>query len=173
MSDDIISTAKQIWRKFSRGKGYRDAFVASNLSTNVAAQIVGMREERGWRQVELAERSGMAQARISVLEDPNYDKFTISTLKRIASAFDVALVIRFVPFSELLNWVVNITPRDLAPIDFSRDRLDEHETRVITTTGMASPEPTEAGKVFPRLVGETRTFTLNAAATEVMAHYVQ
>lgn len=39
------------------------------------------------------------------LEDPEYGKHTLSSLKRIAAALDVALVVRFVPFSQYIDWI--------------------------------------------------------------------
>ena len=47
----------------------------------------------------------MNQNAISRLESHDYGKPTITTLKRLASAMDVGLVVRFVPFSEMVNWV--------------------------------------------------------------------
>ena len=47
----------------------------------------------------------MNQNAISRLESPRYGRATIGTLKRLAAAFDVALAVRFVPFSHLVNWV--------------------------------------------------------------------
>jgi transcriptional regulator with XRE-family HTH domain len=56
-------------------------------------------------QAELARDSGMTQNNLSRLESPDYGKQTISSLKRIADALDVALVVRFVPFSRYINWL--------------------------------------------------------------------
>jgi transcriptional regulator with XRE-family HTH domain len=67
--------------------------------TSVAYQIEFIRQNRGWTQKILAEKAGMAPNRVSLLEKSEYDNVTITTLKRIASAFDVALSISFVPFS--------------------------------------------------------------------------
>ena len=64
-----------------------------------------MRDQTDWSQEQLAEKVGTNQNAISRLENPNYGKATITTLKRIASVFDVALVVRFVPFSQLVDWV--------------------------------------------------------------------
>jgi hypothetical protein len=52
----------------------------------------------------------MTQNAVSRLESPNYGKPTITTLKRLAAALDVGLIVRFVPFSELIDWVSS-TPR--------------------------------------------------------------
>ncbi len=63
-------------------KEYREAFVEEHISTGVPFQIRAMREapEREWTQKELGEKAEMAAERISVLEDPNYARFTIATL---------------------------------------------------------------------------------------------
>jgi transcriptional regulator with XRE-family HTH domain len=68
-----------------------------------------MRDREDWSQQELATRAGMTQNAISRLENPFYGKATISTLKRIAAVFDVALVVRFEPFSYLVKWVTGTT----------------------------------------------------------------
>jgi transcriptional regulator with XRE-family HTH domain len=62
-----------------------------------------MREARGWSQERLAAQVGMPQTAISRLESSSYGKPTITTLKRMARVYDVALEVRFVPFSKLLN----------------------------------------------------------------------
>ena len=113
-------------------KEYRDAFVADTIDTGLALQIRAMREARQWSQTDLARKAGMAQERISVLEDPDYGKHTLSTLKRLASAFDVALVVRFVPFSHLVEMVTTLSPDALAVPDFEHDpdsAADNYERR--------------------------------------------
>jgi transcriptional regulator with XRE-family HTH domain len=89
-----------------RQKEYRDAYVGSQIRMTLPLQIRGLRKSLGedWTQRKLAERAGMAQPRISELETPGERKLTIETLLRLASAFDVALQVRFVPFSELIDW---------------------------------------------------------------------
>jgi transcriptional regulator with XRE-family HTH domain len=111
-----------LWEKF-KDKAYRDGFVASHLANNIAAQIFSTRELRGLTQTELAEMAGMAQARISVMEYSGYENFSVKTLKRLASALDVALVVRFVPFSELADYATNITPDKVAVREFKSDSL--------------------------------------------------
>ena len=122
MFDPIRTKIEQIWAKF-RNKRYREAFVAAELSTNVAAQISTMREERGWTQKQLADAAGMAQSRISLLEDPSYEKMSVTTLRRLASAFDVGLAVRFVPYSDILSWSVDTGPSHLSVASFSDDSM--------------------------------------------------
>jgi transcriptional regulator with XRE-family HTH domain len=75
-------------------------------------------------QQELAAETGMSQARISVLENPNYRKFNVGTLQRVAAAFDVALIVRFMSFGELLDWTVTGSQKTLAPLSFNEEFPD-------------------------------------------------
>jgi hypothetical protein len=54
----------------------------------------------------------MTQNAISRLESSTYGKATVTTLKRLASVYDVALIVRFVPFSYLVDWVSGIPQVD-------------------------------------------------------------
>lgn len=87
-----------------REKEYRDAYVQSQIRMTLPLQIRELRKRREWTQPELAERAGMGQPRISELEKPGERRLTVETLLRLASAFDVGLQIRFVPFGELIDW---------------------------------------------------------------------
>jgi transcriptional regulator with XRE-family HTH domain len=58
----------------------------------------------------LAKEVGMPQNAISRLESPNYGRPTLTTLRRLAGALDVGLIVHFVPFSQLVDWVSG-TPR--------------------------------------------------------------
>ena len=120
MSMNIIKS--QLIESF-KNKEARDLFVSQNTGTIISAQVFSMRDKREWTQEELAQRVDMAQARISVLENPNYENFSIKTLKRLASAFDVGLMVRFVSFGELADWVSNLSPEDLAVPDFEHESL--------------------------------------------------
>ena len=104
-------------------KEFRDAYWDAHLSEGLASQIRATREERRWTQRELGEHAGgKAQSVISQLEDPDYGRYSLSTLKRIASAFDVALVVRFVPYSHLLDYTSNLSLSDVAVLPIDRDR---------------------------------------------------
>jgi transcriptional regulator with XRE-family HTH domain len=84
--------------------------VESNLEKGIAFQIRATRDRQGMTQAELAETAGMGQNNVSRLESPEYGKHTMSSLKRIADALDVALVVRFVPWSQYIDWLSG-TPR--------------------------------------------------------------
>lgn len=138
-----------------RDKEYRDALVAEYINTGLPFQIRAMREDRGWTQKELGNRVGMAQETISLLENPNYGRFTLTTLKRLASAFDVALLIRFMPFSRLVDSVVGLSAEELAVPSFANDPGLEARTVLpgIASTAAATP-PFESARVRPSSIAE-------------------
>jgi len=107
-----LISEKALWSRLRRNAEARTRFVESHLAKNLAFQIRGMRDQNDWSQQELATKAGMTQNAISRLENPFYGKATITTLKRVATVFDVALVVRFVPFSQLVKWVTGTTFED-------------------------------------------------------------
>lgn len=115
-----LSSREQIVRVL-HDKEYRDLYVSENIDNGIAFQIRATRESRGWTQKDLGDRVGMAQTRICTLEDPDYGSYTLATLKKLASAFDVALVVKFVPYSQLVDAVDNISDSDLVVSSFSDD----------------------------------------------------
>lgn len=102
-------------------KERRHYLASALIKRGLAEQIREMRDDRGWTQSELAQASNKVQETISQLENPNYGSYTIKTLERLAAAFDVALFVRFGPFSELVNRLVNISPEELAVPEFAQD----------------------------------------------------
>lgn len=104
-----------------RDKEYRDAFVSEHIDTGIPFQIRALRKQRNWTQKDLAERIDGKQESISRLEDPNYSSFTLTTLKKLASAFDIGLIVRFAPISELVIWELVLTPESLEVASFDQD----------------------------------------------------
>ena len=81
---------------------YRHSYAEECLNTMIATQIRILREQRQMTQETLAEKTGMRQPRIPLLEYSDYSNWTINTLKRLAKAFDVALTVRFDAFSDVI-----------------------------------------------------------------------
>jgi transcriptional regulator with XRE-family HTH domain len=115
-----LTIKQRLLDKF-RSRRRRRAFSEQDLSSTVAAQIYALRQKHNMTQEELARQTEMSQARISVLENPNYRKVNVGTLQRIAAAFDVALIVRFVSFGELLDWTVTGSQNALAPLSFDEE----------------------------------------------------
>jgi transcriptional regulator with XRE-family HTH domain len=103
---------------------YRKAFIEAHAKDTVAFQLRRMREAKGWTQGQLAvEAFGdpKLQSMVSRLENPDYGKYSVSTLLNLANVFDVGLVVRFAPFSEVLDWDLNKTEPTLEPRPFAKD----------------------------------------------------
>lgn len=135
----------------------------SHLSKNLAFQIRMLRDQAGWSQEELAKRVGMNQNAISRLENPSYGKATLTTLKRISSAFDVALVVRFVSFGQLVNWVSGtpfldkgLSSESLGVLNFARENIAEQQVQAAL------------GRVPPRAKVRTQDLGLGSAASELI-----
>ena len=102
-------------------KKYRDAYVSAHVRNGISYQIRALREQRGWTQDKLGEEARKPQNAIARLEDPSYGKASIPTLLEIASAFDVALLIKFVPYSRLLDEVEDLSPAALSAESFTKE----------------------------------------------------
>jgi transcriptional regulator with XRE-family HTH domain len=100
-----LFSRKSLLDRIRRNKESRERLISSNLDKGIAYQIRATRDKREMSQSQLALKAGMAQNNISRLESPDYGKHTISSLKRLADALDVALVVRFVPFSQYIDWL--------------------------------------------------------------------
>jgi transcriptional regulator with XRE-family HTH domain len=118
-------------RKIANGLKSREArreFISAEIDVTVPMQIYSMRKARKWTQKQLGDLAGMAQARISLIERPGTGDLNLSTLKAIAAAFDVGLMVRFVPLSHMVEVTSGISSADMAPPSYSEDaRLREFE----------------------------------------------
>lgn len=103
-----------------KNKEERDAYVSSSVDVGVAFQIRALREQREWSQTQLADKAKMQQERISTLENPSHSP-TLSTLKKLASAFNVGLIVRFSPISELVKYELNLHLKSLEVPSFDEE----------------------------------------------------
>jgi transcriptional regulator with XRE-family HTH domain len=104
---------------------YRQGFVEGHAKDTIAFQIRQLRKAENWDQRKLAEvayGSPNLQPMVSRYENPDYGKYSITTLLELAAAFDVALVVRFAPFSELAEWDIDSNERTLRPAKYSQDK---------------------------------------------------
>jgi len=111
--------------KFLSNKSARNDYVEAHIETGVAFQIKANRVSRDMTQVELGTLAGMKQEAISRLERGG-NLPQLETLTRLASAFDVALVVRFVPFGELVEWSDSLGERNLSVPSFASDPMLQH-----------------------------------------------
>lgn len=109
-----LSSRRSVVSRLTKSKAYRDAYVLEHIKNGLAFQIRTLREERDWTQGKLGEIAKKPRNVISRLEDPNYGKFTLATLLEIASAFDVGLLVKFIPLSRLAREYDDVSPAALS-----------------------------------------------------------
>jgi transcriptional regulator with XRE-family HTH domain len=128
-------------------KPYREAFVRSQINIGIPFQVRALREKKDWKQEQLAEASSMLQPRISAIERPGGSKLNLETLLRLAAAFDVGLVVRFVPFSEMLRWAKEFRPDTFQVPSFNQEQMVEAEHESAPERSTTKPEQSGSQKV--------------------------
>lgn len=116
----IDNKREQIWESLHDHE-FRKQFIDEHITVGVAFQIRSLRNRQNLTQANLADRLDVKQPLVSSWENPDYGKYSLGTLKELAKAFDVGLLVRFVPFSTLVNWTVNLTSDDIAPPNFGEE----------------------------------------------------
>lgn len=104
----------------------RASYISSKLAVLVPAQIRTLRlksiEPPMPYQKDLAQESGMQQSRISMFETPGAANMTLETIAKIAAALRVGVVLKFVPFHDMLRW-----ENSFSPDAFDVQRLQDDE----------------------------------------------
>lgn len=138
-STNLNSKASLI-RRLKKGRDARTRFVESHTDKKLAFQIRSLRGDSS--QGEIAKITGIKQQVLSRLESPYYGKPTLTTLKKLAAAYDVGLLVEFVPFSELVNRVSG-TPyieRGFGPDTMNVPSFEEEEKKGTFIQVPVSPE---------------------------------
>lgn len=152
-------------------KEYAHAYVNEFLNTQIATQIRVLRERRGLTQEQLALMADMKQSRISLLENVFYDKWSISTLKKLAEALDVSLKVSFEKFSDRITDMQNLDRESLERLSREDDlaleeqqesnskALSSHLTLVVDSTfDTTSVVETDARISIAQSVREVKEF---------------
>jgi transcriptional regulator with XRE-family HTH domain len=134
-------------------QSYREAYVEAHAKDTVAFQLRQMRKALEWEQKDIAAKLGnpKLQPMISRYENPDYGKYSVTTLLELARVFDVALIVRFARFSELLRWDLHKTSNTLQPPNFANDTelrgmqteswMWRHEARTPVSVPLEDNEP--------------------------------
>src|ERR1700680_3903849 len=89
-------------------KEAREQYAADFLDSYIALQIKTLRLQRGWSQGQLATLASKHQSQISAMEQIDFHSWKISTLRQLAAAFDLALVVKFESFGQFLDEVLPV-----------------------------------------------------------------
>ena len=126
----MIELADKLRHEF-QDKEYRQAYADEFLNASIATQIKVLRDQRPWTQGELAEKAGMKQSRISLLENVNYSAWSLTTLKRLAEAFDVTLKVSFESYSARLLDIQRFGRESLERLAFDEDPVFQNDLEVM------------------------------------------
>ncbi|HLM83429.1 MAG TPA: helix-turn-helix domain-containing protein [Terriglobales bacterium] len=119
---------------------YRHAYADECLNTMIATQIKVLREQRDMTQKSLAMKTGMLQPRLSVLEDASYSSWSISSLRRLARAFDLTLKVSFESFTSFILDFESMGRAALERVSFTDDPLFK-STKVTTSHKFRKRQP--------------------------------
>ncbi len=100
-------------------KDYRHSYLKEMTTGWIVHQIRELRNERCWSQSRLGDEASKPQSAIARIEDPDYGKWSVSTLLEIAEAFDVALQVRFVDWPSFLSSTDDSSPERMRVPSFS------------------------------------------------------
>lgn len=150
-------------REFSDPEARRQ-YAEELLDSYIALQIKTLRLERGWTQRELADRAGKRQSQISAMEQTDFSSWKVSTLRKLADAFDLALVVRFESFGNFLHEALDVSRSALERPSYEDDpiikpHVQAHESTDVTrtvTTGNLYEFPRQPGMQVVAAAGETK-----------------
>lgn len=98
---------------------FAHAMLEADGDARLAAQIRAIRKQRGWSQDELAAAVGMSVEDIANIERAQMTLLQLTTLRKLARAFDVHLSLKFESVVDGAVEVVRYTEEDLQVL--SRD----------------------------------------------------
>ena len=124
-----MSIIDRIKKRFSERR-YRRAYADSFVDSYLATQIRALREQRNWTQQDLATALGMKQSQVSRMEIVDNSSWQIRTLKRLAEAFDLALVVRLESFGNVIPEIVQFSRASLERPSFDDDLSFSDDLRV-------------------------------------------
>ena len=144
---------------------YRHQFAEEEINVGIAFQIRSLRNKQNLKQGELANLINVKQPLVSSWENPNYGKYTLATLKGLAKAFDVGLLVRFVPFSKLADLTAGLTHDDIAPPSFGEEQNHAHTLTQVSATWALMEEPISIDANIPSLFNSYEPKTISCAST--------
>lgn len=149
----MATTKETLSQEFSDPEARRD-YADIFLNSSIALQIKILRQQKGreWTQGELARRAGLHQSQISAMERSTHSAWSLRTLKKLADAFDLALVVRFASYGELLDNVAAMSRPALERPSFADDPAFRAsvERRSSQTTPTLQPETLEESTAIRR-----------------------
>ena len=159
--DALLALSKS--RKLAK-RNYRHAMVDAEIRHGITDQIRAMRLRAGWSQADLARKIGTSQPNVARMEATRDKYLSFPTLLAVAEAFDVGIVVRFAPFSEIVRRSFDKSEFEQAPLSYEEEVRFTTEATVqapastmvrfapppplVTVTERMSPEPVTAAERY-------------------------
>ena len=134
----------------------REAYLRAKLDQLIPSQIRALRLREEWTQKQLGDGADMKQARVSAIEKPGEVNFSLETLIRLAAVFQVGLQVRFIPFSQMLDWENDFSQDTFAPTRINNDERFLRPMPNRSKNGALAATPTRRGELIP--VALTRNY---------------
>lgn len=154
-----MSSTDMLREEFKDLQARRD-YAEILLNSSLALQIKVLRQQRGWNQEQLAEAAGLGQSQVSVVEQASNATWSFKTLKKLAAAFDLALVVRFESFGTLLDQTSSLSRASLERPSFEHDPVFSEKT-----VAKAVQSPSDTGVVV-NLRDRQRPAAIGASAKQ-------
>ena len=90
-----MKTLRSRLEKKFRDKDYEKQFYRGLEKTRIALEIASYREKAGLTQEELATLTDTSQSAIARLEDPDYNSYSITSLRKIGEALNLELIVTY------------------------------------------------------------------------------
>jgi transcriptional regulator with XRE-family HTH domain len=155
-------------RKEFLDEEFRNVYADDSLNAHIGTQIKVLREQQKMTQSELAEKTGMAQPRIAVLEDVNYSSWSINTLRRLARAFGLRLSVSFETFSGLIPELETFGRPVLERTRFEDDAFFHEVPAVAAESNLVNGEIFQIHKHHSAAASQPRPN--ESAATGIVSH---
>jgi transcriptional regulator with XRE-family HTH domain len=99
-----MSDRQKILSRLIADRDFRADYIRAKLDVLIPSQLRALRVRENKTQPELAQMANMKQSRISAMETPGLVNFNRETLVRMAATHGIGMIIKFVSFSEMLEW---------------------------------------------------------------------
>lgn len=162
-------------RRELRDPEYSEGYAESFLNSYVATQIKVIREQRKMRQEDLAREIGTKQTAVSRLENVNYSSWNINTLKKLARAFRVRLMVSFEAYGTLPDDVEHFSRESLQRVAREEDPGLAEVPEVAAIAKMVVPPiPPGVSNLMPvNSEAETTSTLIRNSAIPIMPPYSQ
>lgn len=174
----VVCLSKSMEKSFLALKNpkARQAYVDAELVNGLAHQIRILRQQRGWTQKQLAGELGTTQTTVSRLEDPSYGRYSIRTLLALCRVFDVALFVRFMPFSKFMPATWDTRPENFQAATYEEEAssvqfFTESKSGTYLRKLVAAPAIGVAEYAARKVVGEPPSYTSSRMKLDDLWNY--